>query len=109
MRFKSVLVLCILFNEAGQFVGIMNWGGGFYSSDGVVIEETKFEGKGCYHHLDILDWDSFVLGQIILNDEVVGRRSKTFCCLLGNEIKLIIIVANVFAQKGSLLRTLDFG
>lgn len=109
MRDDSCLVVGIFLDETGQFVGVMDWSWGLDASNGVVVEEAEFEGEICDHHFDLLDWNSFVSGQVVFNDEVVGGGSQSLGGLLGNEVKLVVIVADVFAQKCALLRAFDFG
>ncbi len=96
MGLEPLFVLGVLLDKAAQFVGIVNRSWSLDTSDGVVVQEAEFEGQSGDHHLHVLDPKSFVLSQVVFNNEVVGRRGQSLGSLLGNQVKLVVIVADVF-------------
>jgi hypothetical protein len=97
MGFKLGPIIGVLLDKTTKFICIVNRSWGLNTSNGIIIQETKFEGKIGNHHFYILNTKTFVLSEIILNNEIVRRSSKTFGRLLRNQIKLIIIITNVFS------------
>ncbi len=96
MGLEPLFVLSVLLDEAAQFVGIVDRSWSLDASNGVVVQEAEFEGQSGDHHLDVLDPKSLVLSQVVFDDEVVGRRGQSLGGLLGNQVKLVVIVADVF-------------